>query len=380
MRTHILVETPGMVPASRISPFVFNKLSGGGGGSRTRVRMLRPVEAGGLALGRIDGDDPSVAHGQDGAHPGGEELFEAPRARAALARLGVEPELGGARAAPHLPEGSPLVAGRGLPGQQQAADRLLGLLLRHADERLSEEDLSRRLVGEIGPALAQAAHPLPARLLPILSAQEVGGDLRRLRPVARRLAHAMGPQQGGLGAAGSQGRPIAADRDQHHRLAAREVDAQAAADGADGRGVENVERLAEEIAQRPVLGRDRAGRRNGEQEEGRYARPNVRLNKASTCRRWCWTSKQRSISCADRRAVTLPSFKRSDLKSPLPACASMAAFCTQPYASSRATPFLASSTSTVPEKIRPPLRSKFRRMASGCTTMPATMRVKRWII
>jgi len=32
------METAGTVPASKVSPFVFSRLSGGGGGSRTRVR------------------------------------------------------------------------------------------------------------------------------------------------------------------------------------------------------------------------------------------------------------------------------------------------------------------------------------------------------
>jgi hypothetical protein len=35
--SRFFVETAGTVPASKISPFVFRKISGGGGGSRTRV-------------------------------------------------------------------------------------------------------------------------------------------------------------------------------------------------------------------------------------------------------------------------------------------------------------------------------------------------------
>src|SRR2546426_3517881 len=37
-RSHFFVETAGTLPASKASPFVFSRLNGGGGGSRTRVR------------------------------------------------------------------------------------------------------------------------------------------------------------------------------------------------------------------------------------------------------------------------------------------------------------------------------------------------------
>jgi len=40
-RAYFLVETSGMVPASKISSCVFNRIDGGGGGSRTRAASNR---------------------------------------------------------------------------------------------------------------------------------------------------------------------------------------------------------------------------------------------------------------------------------------------------------------------------------------------------
>src|SRR5439155_25019418 len=140
----------------------------------------------------------------------------------------------------------------------------------------------------------------------------------------------------GVGRARREEGAIGGQIDEDDRLAARQVDAEAAAAGADGGGVEDVQDLADEVAGRRDRGGCRRGKKRddheGEEAKGRgpHARPNVLLNRSSTWRRWCWTSKQRSISWAERREVMFLSLRRRDLKSPWPACASMAAFCTHP--------------------------------------------------
>src|SRR5437762_229016 len=135
----------------------------------------------------------------------------------------------------------------------------------------------------------------------------IGGDLRWGGDVTRRLADSVGAQQRGVGRAGREEGAVSGQVDEDDRLAARQVDAEAAAAGADGGGVEDVQDLADEVAGRRGRGgrrlpgaglrrrRKKKGGREGreakrKEEAGReqpHARPNVLLNRSSTWRRWC---------------------------------------------------------------------------------------------
>src|SRR5439155_24625010 len=98
--------------------------------------------------------------------------------------------------------------------------------------------------------LEEAAGVGLARLLPGGPWKVIGGDLRRGGDVAGRLPDSVGAQERGVGRAGREEGAIGGQVDEDDRLTARQVDTEAAAAGADGGGVEDVQDLADELAGR----------------------------------------------------------------------------------------------------------------------------------